>query len=289
MDHEGFRSVANSIELLNPKKLFLNINEYIKVAAAIDNYLKERTPIPIHISNLYDRYYEKFLKESNQFLSMLTLSLRHLIDFRFSPNGQWKGIPEIDFKTYHYVQKLKLYHMTLLASISDNVEIISNNFKHSRMLRSAVLNSVETIQKATNLMGILHDRLVNRPTAYLKINHSSDKQIQELNNSFENMNSYENEHCSPFAFETRIQPVKDAYAGYFDLTLFTKQDISQRVQQIFSDVKELKTAWKIFKKLITKGYSYRMEGHLNSLVSDYHQRKQLFLSVVNHSRQQFIQ
>lgn len=274
------------IQDIDAERFILYLDQYIRTSSSYAD-LSLGTAHPEHdkIQYEYKACYKSLMRESSVILLKSDKSLNHIVNFRFKLNGQSKGIPAADEKTYLYFRKLKKHQMLLLAAISDEVEIIISIIQGTEKMRKIIYSHTGMLKKATYLMDVLGERIEKRPTLLLSMEGSDDK-VRELNETFEDMNKYEDSYEKKFRAESeKHHPEKSAFF-YQKIIKDSHKDIEIRKKNIISGISELNEGCNLLNRLVLNGYSRKMRRGLDKISDKHKQRESDFQEYIQKCRRE---
>jgi len=300
MKKKNIRQKTEFIQDIDVNRFISHLDQYIKTSASYADSvgsslrLEPTTDSPVGSSLRlepttdsqyeYEACYKSLMRESSVILLKSDKSLNHIVNFRFKMNGQSKGIPETDKKTYLYFRKIKRHQMLLLASISDEVEIIASMIKESEKMRKIIQSHTGILKKATYLMDVLGERIEKRPTLLLSIEGESNENVQELNETFQDMNKYEDTYEKRFRAESENHHPERSSSVYQKIIHDSHQEIEIRKKNILSEIRELNEGWNFLNKLVLNGYSRKMRRGLDNMSDKHDQRESDFQEYVQKCR-----
>lgn len=278
MEKANIEQISKTIQSISAVRFTSYIDNYVRVSAKMDGILGNQEQADAKTQKRYDNYRKAVLQEASAIISQSKLSLNHIANLKFRMNGQYKGISKTDEKTQMYFKKIRKHQIELLSVISDEAEITANIIEQSVKMRDVIKQHSAIIQKASCLMDILRERISERPTTLLRIrtNDENDEKARELNQTFHNMNKYEDSYEAGLRQESEKHPVGNSLAAYRDLARDSCEDIEQRKQKIIQGIIELNQGWKLLKKLSAKGYSRQMQRILDMLIDRHNTRTHEF-------------
>ncbi len=283
MDKLSIAEISDAIGRLDSKKLVSETERYLKIISLTDDLLRRQKPLADKDRKLAVLCSESVEKESAILMSASSISLNHLLNFRFTANGY---VSEFE-KTFSYFKKLKAHHIELLMSICDEAEMMQTMLRQSAKTSLMIQTHSETLQKYDYLTKVLRERMADRPTTLLKL-RGSGKKITALNQTFDEMNEYESRHAADLQNQAEQYVFGSEFAGYYDIIRESHEDIRRRQHYITAYLKELKQGWEVLKALAIGGYSSRMDGLLKHLLSEHSKRQAAFQEHVFNCRQSLI-
>ena len=286
MEEISISELSEAVRVPDPRPFMRQLDRYVRLADLADRHMRKSMPLTEKKSRKYEDCYTDIVRESSAILSLSTLSVSRIINFRFKLNGQASGVPEIDRQTVYYFQKLRKQQVELLSTVGDEVEIIRMLIRRSKKMQSMIQEHSLILRKAGLLMDVVRERVEKRPTTLLRV-EGRDSKIQELNRTFGDIQLYENEYeqrMGPNTKNHRQKAIESALMSCNDLLQTSYDDIRIRKQRIHSSLKEMKQGGKLMLKLVTKGYSPLMKRRLDKLVSDHENRIREFQNHVRECR-----
>ncbi|MEE4359599.1 MAG: hypothetical protein V2I97_24205 [Desulfococcaceae bacterium] len=277
----SIEEIQEAIRNIDSRKLTVLIADFLKISAQVDNALYLNGSLPEKTIHRYENAYTEVIRESAAVLSKSGISAVRIINYRFRMNGLSKGIPEIDSLTASWFRKIRKHQMELLSTINDEVGIIRDSIRQYKKMQEVMRKHCPAISKAGNMMGVIRERITRRPTTLLRLAGREEK-ITELNETFQDMNDYEN--LQQFRLESGSHPEKDAFQLYQELGQGTLGEILLRQEKVKNAVKELQKGRKLLVKLVSKGYSPFMKKSLDALNAKHEERSRNFLSSVEENR-----
>ncbi len=273
------------IQDIEANRFISHLDQYIRTSASYaDSGLKPDFQGHDKIQYEYKACYKAVMRESSVILLKYDKSLNHIVNFRFKLNVQSKGIPGTDEKTYLCFRKIKKHQMLLLAAISDEVEIIASIIKESEKMRKIIQSHTGMLKKATYLMDVLGERIERRPTLLLSIEGEGDEKVGELNETFEDMNKYEDTYEKRFRAESENHQPERSSSVYQKIIQDSHQEIEIRKKNILSGIRELNEGWIFLNKLVLNGYSRKMRRGLDNMSDKHKQRESEFQEYVQKCR-----
>ena len=283
MDKLSIEEISDAIGRLDSKKLVSGTERYLKIISMTDDLIRKQKPLADKDRKLAEQYREAVEKESAILMSATSISLKLILNFRFTANGH---IREFE-KNFSYFKKLKAHHIGLLMSICDDAEMIQTMLRQSAKTRLMIQTHSETLQKYDYLTRVLRERMADRPTTLLKL-RGSGKKITALNQTFGEMNDYESHHAENLQKQAEQHITGSEFADYYDIIRESHENIRRRQHYIAAYLKELKQGWEVLKSLAIGGYSSRMDGMLKHLLSEHSKRQAAFREHVVNCRQSLI-
>jgi len=295
MKKKNIRQKTEFIQDIDVNRFISHLDQYIRTSASYaDSVVSGLRPEAATDSSDHDkiRYeykacYKSLMRESSVILLKSDKSLNHIVNFRFKLNGQSKGIPETDEKTYLYFRKIKRHQMLLLAAISDEVEIIASMIKESEKIRKIIQSHTWMLKKAAYLMDVLGERIESRPTLLLSIEGEGDEKVRELNETFEDMNKYEDTYEKRFRAESENHNPERSSSVYKKIIQDSHHEIEIRKKNILSGIRELNEGWNFLNKLVLNGYSRKMRRGLDNMSDKHKQRESEFQEYVQKCRSDY--
>lgn len=284
MEKITLEDLADAIRTINPKRYTAQLDRYIKSAAVLDQTLgSENGGWPEKRRRSHEACYEDIQREASRIQKQSTLTVNRLIHFRFPADDPQKGIPERKRQTRFYFSKIKKQQMEVLSTITDEIDIIQSMIDHSRKVQSVFMTHSKTLLKTAGLMSIIRERIVRRPTTLLRL-AGRDRKIQQLNDTFERIQDFENTHAEGIRRDAEENPVSSAMSSYYRLTQGTYSEIERRKTVIEQCIKDLKRGGKLLLKLASKGYSPMMKRNLDMLVYQHEDRTRDFYHHIRENR-----
>lgn len=222
-------------------------------------------------------------REMSDILSRSALMLNYMMNLNFDAEKQTGQTDQYDGKTLFYLKEIRKQQMGLLMEISDEIEIIGSEIDRSGKIREIMGRHSGTLEKAEYLTAVLHERIVRRPTTAFRVNGDDDK-VRELNDTFRDMNEYENSHEAIFEKDALADRSKMALETLRNVISDSCGEIERRKKKIAAGIKELKTGWKLLRRLSTTGYSWRLRPVLNLMVDKHNKRIVVFRELVEKNR-----
>lgn len=282
MEEITIDQLADALRGIHPKRFTAGVERYVQSATVLDLTLRTDQGLSEKRRLRREACYEDIRGEATRIQTQSTLTVNRLIHFRFQPDPR-KTPPERERQTKAYFSKIKKQQMEVLSAITDEIEIIQSMIEHARKTQSVLLDHSETLWKTAGLMGIIRERIVERPTTLLRL-EGRDRKIQQLNDAFHQIQTYENTHADGIRRDAEENPMDGALSTYHDLSRETYSEIKRRKAVMEHHIKDLKQGGKLLLKLATKGYSRMMKRGLDRLVFNHEDRTRDFHHHIRESR-----
>ncbi|GBC61954.1 hypothetical protein DENIS_2916 [Desulfonema ishimotonii] len=280
------QELSESVRNIDTRRFIAQTDRYVRAAAALDRSVADPEQAAEKRRAICDTYYQNIMAEASEIVSGSTLSVSRLINFRLTLNGQAGRVPETDRLTESYFRRLRKHQVELLSVIADDIEIIRAIIRQSREMQDVLGEHARSVQAASVLMGIMRERVVRRPTTLLQL-QGSGKKIRQLNETFQNIQTYENDREREIREDSENNPVSNALNRYIDCAQGAYADIGVRGLRIRKNGAELKKGGKLLVKLATKGYSRFMKKSLDLLLEQHERRVRQFQEEIRQYRQTY--
>ncbi|MEZ4525915.1 MAG: hypothetical protein R2941_08355 [Desulfobacterales bacterium] len=274
-------NVAAAIAEMDSRPLAARIGRFVKASLYMEGLLGSADNLPEKSVHAYEKSYAELMQESSAMLSRSTVTVSRIVNYQFRVNGQSKGIPEIDRLTESWFRKMRKHEMELLSGINDEIRMIRAGIRQYRKMQEVMKTHSPALSKAGNMMSVIRERIARRPTTLLHL-ESHEEKIRQLNQTFREMNEYENRQH--FRLDSGSSPACDAFALCRELGQGAFADISVRQTRVTNSISELKKGGKLLFKLAKKGYSPFMKRALEELTANHEERIRLFQQHVMENR-----
>lgn len=274
MDNDAaLKQLAETVEQFDTKKLISSLNDFIIASYGIAAAKRYGKPV-----GLRDETVER---EISAALSRTALILSHMSNLSFSPNGE--NAESREGNTLFWLKAVKKHQMAVLMDISDDIEIIGSVIRQSERVKRLVLGHSPVLEKAAYLTDILHDRIINRPTAFFRLD-ADDEEVERLNETIRNMRDYEDTFGPVFERDMENNDPEKSLGTLRKLISESCGEIEKRKKRIVTGMEELNQGWKLFNKLATKGYSRRLRRKLGATAERHHRRITVFRELIRKNR-----
>ncbi len=281
MDKSAIHEISKSIHSIDPAEFKRFLDDYIYTASIMDLALRNRGEADPETGKELDRCLEGLAREASGLLSGAGTSMNRLLDLRFKMNGQFKGVPNLDENTRSCFAGMKKHQMEVLASISDEIGIITEIVKQSGKMRKIVHHHCGTMRNAAYFVDVIHERLSSRPT--LSTLRPSD-QTMALESPDWDPGDGEDFELPRAEYESANAAVGGSFLPYDRLIRDSHKEIIERRKKILAEIIELKKGWKLLRKIALKGYSRRMTRHIDALFRKHDKRVNEFGNAVRKNR-----
>jgi len=282
MEEITIENLAEALRGIHLKRFTSQVDKFVQDAAVLDQTLISGAEWPDKRRLAHEACYENIRREASRIKDRSTLSLNRLINFSCIRKIR-NPLPDRDRQTQTYFSKIKKQQMEVLSAISDEIDIIQSMIDHARKMQTVLLTHSETLTKTAGLMGIIRERIVRRPTTLLRL-EGRDRKIQQLNETFQRIQDFENTHAEGIRQEAEENPVTSAISSYHRLSLGTYSEIERRRAVIDHHGKDLKRGGKLLLRLAAKGYSPLMKRSLDDLVGKHEDRTRDFRDHIRENR-----
>jgi len=273
--------VADAIQKMDSSPLGARIGQFVKASSYMEDFLVRADALPEKTVHAYEKSYAELMQESSAMLSQSSDTVSRIVSYRFRLNGQSKGIPETDQFTQSWFRKMRRHQMELLSGINDEVRLIRTGIRQYKKMQEVIKIHSPAICKAGNMMSVIRERIARRPTTLLHL-ESSEEKISELNQTFRDMNEYENRRHTDL--DSGKNPGHDAFVLCRELGQGAFADISIRQQRVKNSISELKKGGKLLFTLAKKGYSPFMKRSLEELTACHEERIRVFQKQIMENR-----
>ena len=273
--------VAAAIAEMDSRSLAVRIGCFVKASLSVEGLLGTMNDLPEKTVHAYEKSYAELMQESSAMLSQSTVTANRIVNCRFRVNGQLKGIPEIDSLTQFWFRKMRRHEMELLSGINDEIRMIRSGIRQYKKMQEVMKTHSPALSKAGNMMSVIRERIARRPTTLLHLESRGEK-ISQLNQTFREMNEYEN--LQHFRLNSGNSPACDAFALCRELGQGAFADVSVRQVRVKNSISELKKGGKILFALAKKGYSPFMKRSLDELSARHEERTRVFQKHVMENR-----
>lgn len=260
--YEEFREAATGID---PTRFLKAVDRYFKAPA-------ER--------NAFRRFFSKSETDppslpemASEVMNRATLSISRLINYRFEPRSRGKMPVEKEILIRHHFHQLKKHQIELLFSISDDVELISALIMKSDEVKNTLRGFSPTLRQASQLMDVLRERLVQRPTTLLRL-AGGDRKIRELNETVRDIVIYEQSREKFLGDQADRNG--DLYNGCEAPLRQLMNEVAMLRHRVTRSLRELKRGGKLLARLASKGYSPFMKRSLTLLTRNHQKRMKDF-------------
>ena len=282
MDRAAILEISRSIHSIDPVKFKRFLDDYIYTASIMDHALRNRGETDSKTSNDLDRCLEGVIREASGMLSESGTLMNRLLNLRFKMNGQFKGVPNLDENTRSCFAGMKKHQMEILASISDEIGIITEIVKQSGKMRTIVRRHCGIMRNAACFVDVIQERISSRPT--LSTLRESDGQTMALESS-----DWDPSAGGEFAlpgdkYGSANAAVVESFLPYDRLIRDSNIEIIERRKKILTEIRELKKGWKLLSKIALKGYSRRMRRDIDAMFRKHDKRVNEFGNAVRKNR-----
>ncbi|MGE0085042.1 MAG: hypothetical protein AB7S75_11545 [Desulfococcaceae bacterium] len=274
-------NVAESIEEMDSRPLSARIGRFVKASLYMEELMGSMDNLPEKTVHAYEKSYAELMQESSAMLSQSTVTVSRIVNYRFRVNGQSKGIPETDRLTESWFRKIRKHQMELLSGINDEIRMIRSSIRQHKKMQEVMKTHSPAIHKAGNMMSVIRERIARRPTTLLHL-ESLEEKISELNETFRDMNEYEN--LQHFRLDSGNSPARDAFVLCRELGQGAFAEVYHRQELVKNSIKNLKKGGKFLFKLAKKGYSPFMKRALDELSASHEERTRVFQKHVMENR-----
>jgi hypothetical protein len=242
------------------------VTAYLRAAASLDRSLDDGTEAA---AERLETAVAEILSEGEGLLERISVAVNRLIYVGPGPEAAAAAF-----------RKVKQQQIGLLSELADDVELIRDQVRRSRELQSLFQDQSIRLHRAANLLEAIHQRFVHRPTTLLQLS-GPDPKIGELNQTFQEINQFEDEKGRDMAGEqTPEGPVHGALGDYRSTVGQTYADLQARRDRIRKQAGERAEGRKLLMALARKGLSPWRRHRVRVLFARHQGRSRQFREAV---------
>lgn len=273
------QELANALERIDSRAFCLWVDRYLRCSCALDDWRMNRTVCADIDTDFYFQTCDMVDTQADRIRSDTRDYLRRVMNFQYRFNGDSAADLQFRLKVIRGVKIVKRQQAELSAAILDSVDMIKDMIQQSKKIRKVVQQPHRTIRKAARLMDVLSERMEHRPTTLLKLN-GKDKKIKQLNQTFKNVNDYEEQYRHSFVSENQHDLAGQVITRHTAIGQAFYPQIEEKNEMIRNDCRQLDLGLTILEKLVKKGYYPRIEKNLDLINSEHRRRILAFRSQV---------
>lgn len=280
MNTSPLKHLARRIQRLEAAPLTRRIDRHIRISTALDDAMGNPALDDRKLQRDYHASCESLLLEASRLQCEATALQAPLADLDCSENGGAEGTAR------RYSRKLKAQQLELLAQVADEVDLLGRLIAQSDRFRELVRTQSDRLRRTERMLGIVRERIAMRPST-LPCLDDRDGKIRQLDDAVRSAMGRGTTGApggrSPFG--ENGPTVRLALGPYHHLAQDAFEEIRQRQRTIAEGLSELKEGFRLFNRLITRGYSRRMRGPMEILLFKHDARIRAFRRHVRQSRQ----
>lgn len=215
--------------------------------------------------------------EGERLLTRISVAVNHLVYVGPVPEP---GGPASAFR------KIKRHQIELLSAVGDDIELIRDQVRRSREIQALFQDQSARLRRAATLLDILHQRFVHRPTTLLQL-AGRDEKILELNQTFREINRFEDDRGQEMAADETAGPMNGALGDYRTMAGETYGDLLRRRTRLRRRMKELAEGRRLLLGIARKGMSPWRAYRVNVLFARHENRALRFRNRVREHRGQY--
>lgn len=254
---------------------------FVRAATALDDALGRPAIDDRRLRRDYDRHHAALLADADAVADACTRTRPQLSRLRLpETDPRRNGSAE---RTRRYFQRLKAQQIELLFAVAEEVEIIRALIDRSGTFRLAVREGTDPLIRSARMLAILRDRFASRPTTVPRL-QTEDQKLRPLDEAIDRIRDRERRYVAAMADAARQDPVRTALDPFHSASRDTSEELVQRRETVAGGLAELGRGWKLLRRLMDRGYSWRMKGPLEALLRRHDRRRRDFDRHLRHCR-----
>lgn len=253
------------------------LSRYLRSAEALDQTLAALGEVGAASEDPLAGAVAEIDGEGEHLLTRISVAVNHLV---------YVGPDPVPVNVAPAFRKIRRQQIELLSAVGDDIELIRDTVRRSHELQRVFQDQSERLRRAATLLDVIHQRFRQRPTTLLQL-AGRDEKIQELNQTFQEINLFEDERGRAMAAETSDGPVNGALGEYRTAAGQAYGDLTHRRDRIQRRSKELAEGRRLLMTMARKGLSPWRRHRVNVLFRRHEGRALRFRNEVRDLRSQY--
>jgi hypothetical protein len=266
-------TLDGEIRALSGHRFSGSLAAFVRAAAALDEALGHPAVDDRRLRRDYDRHHAALLADADAVAEACARTRPQLSDLRLSEiSPRRNGSAE---RTRRYFHRIKAQQIELLFAVADEVEIIRTLVDRSGTFRLAVQEAADPLMRSARMLAILRDRFASRPSTVPRL-RTEDQKLRPLDEAIDQIRDRERRYVAAMADAARQDPVRTALAPFQTASRDAREELVQRRETVAGGLAELGRGWKLLRRLMDRGYSWRIKGSLETLLRHHDRRRRDF-------------